>query len=81
MGCKTVHLDGGSAIVCSRGRRQKCSVGLCTRDSVALCDYPVQRKGKPGVPCTGIRYREQSIRIGARGIGIMNSGETWKTNG
>jgi|CXWL01.1.fsa_nt_gi hypothetical protein len=34
------------AIICSRGRRrQKCSVGLCGKDSVALCDYPVERKG------------------------------------
>ena len=46
MECKTVQFDGGSAIVCSRGRRQKCSVGLCGKDSVALCDYPVERNGK-----------------------------------
>ncbi len=42
MPCRNV----GNAIVCSRGRRQRCSVPLCGRDSVALCDYPVERKGK-----------------------------------
>lgn len=47
MGCKTVHFDGGSAIVCSRGQRPKpCTVVFCGRPSVALCDYPVERNGK-----------------------------------
>lgn len=46
MGCKTVHTEHGSMIVCSRGRRQICSVTFCGKDSVALCDYPVERKGK-----------------------------------
>lgn len=36
-----------NAIVCMRGRRPKfCSVGFCNKPSVALCDYPVERKGK-----------------------------------
>ena len=42
MGCEII----GNAIVCSSGkRRQLCSVGLCGKPSVALCDYPVERKG------------------------------------
>lgn len=47
MGCQHVNIGGANVIICSRGRRrQKCSVGLCGKDSVALCDYPVERKGK-----------------------------------
>jgi hypothetical protein len=42
MGCEII----GNAIVCSRGkRRQLCAVGLCGKPSVALCDYPITRKG------------------------------------
>lgn len=48
MACRTFGLaDNSVAIICSRGRRrQKCSVELCGKDSVALCDYPVERNGK-----------------------------------
>ena len=52
MGCEFASIkdadgkDLGLAIICSRGRRQPlCSVGLCGKPSVALCDYPVERKG------------------------------------
>lgn len=45
MGCEII----GDAIVCSRGKRRTlCSVGLCGKPSVALCDYPVERKGVKG---------------------------------
>ncbi len=53
MGCETrqIQLDDGTTgtmMVCSRGQRgERCSVGLCGKDSVALCDYPVERDGKP----------------------------------
>ena len=53
MGCDVVSIKDeggkviGQAFVCSRGRRrQLCSVPLCGKLSVALCDYPVERKGK-----------------------------------
>ena len=46
MGCKTVHFDGGSAMVCSRGRRTVCATPMCGRASLSLCDYPVERNGK-----------------------------------
>ena len=52
MGCETrkITFDDdttGTMIVCSRGqRRQLCSVGLCGKSTVALCDYPVERNGK-----------------------------------
>lgn len=47
MGCEHVKIGNTEAIICSRGRRrQVCSVGLCGRPSVALCDYPVERSGK-----------------------------------
>jgi hypothetical protein len=49
MGCETIKLPGGiTAIMCSRGRRPKpCCVPFCGRESVALCDYQVERNGKP----------------------------------
>lgn len=47
MGCKTVQIGDNAVIVCSRGRRLLCSVPLCGKVSVALCDYPVERNGKP----------------------------------
>lgn len=47
MSCKIGHTAHSGMIICSRGlRRQQCSVGLCGKDSVAFCDYPVERKGK-----------------------------------
>jgi hypothetical protein len=42
--------NGGVAIVCSRGRREPCSVAGCRATSVALCDYPLQGK-KAGKTC------------------------------
>jgi hypothetical protein len=42
MTCDTVKLPNGViAIVCSRGRRQNCSMPRCTRPGTLLCDYPV----------------------------------------
>lgn len=47
MGCKTVSIPGGgTAVVCSRGRRTLCATPMCSRPSVSLCDYPVERNGK-----------------------------------
>lgn len=48
MGCDHIKLPGGgSAIVCSRGRRtQSCHIQGCRGTVVSLCDYPVERKGK-----------------------------------
>jgi hypothetical protein len=54
MGCEHVSFKDEEgrevrAIICSRGRKPKsCSVPFCGNASVALCDYPVERKGKPG---------------------------------
>jgi hypothetical protein len=42
MGCESFRASDANVIICSRGRRrQLCSVGLCGKDSVALCDYPL----------------------------------------
>ena len=68
------------AIICSRGqRRQKCSVGLCGKDSVALCDYPVERKGVK-TTCDSpmcARHRHpvpnEPMSIGVKGIGTMSN--------
>lgn len=47
MACRIVYGVGVNTMICSRGnRRQVCSVSLCGKDSVALCDYPVERNGK-----------------------------------
>src|SRR5215472_4977136 len=48
MPCEFVKFpDGTTAIVCGpRAGRARCQVPQCGQDSVALCDYPVQRKGK-----------------------------------
>jgi len=50
MGCQYVNIKGHDAIVCSRGPRRvkPCAVPLCGKPSVALCDYPVERKGRAG---------------------------------
>lgn len=48
MGCEHIKIGDAEAIICSRRRRPApCSVGLCGRPSVALCDYKVERNGKP----------------------------------
>jgi hypothetical protein len=40
---------GGAAHLCVRGgRRPRCSVPGCDRPQAALCDYPVERKGRKG---------------------------------
>lgn len=42
MGCKTVALPGGAtAIVCTRGRRQRHRCGWCTTPASFQCDAPV----------------------------------------
>ncbi len=52
MGCRPISftLPNGSratGIACSRGQKEpRCSVGLCHRPVVALCDYRVLRHGK-----------------------------------
>lgn len=49
MGCEPFKTEGGFGIICSRGRRpQACTVTFCGKPSVALCDYPVERKGIKG---------------------------------
>jgi hypothetical protein len=46
MACKVINLGGSMAVTCGRGRRHICASPLCGRSAVALCDYPVTRKGK-----------------------------------
>ena len=46
MGCEHRSTPEGEMIICSRGRRPVCPVSFCGRSSVALCDYPVERKGQ-----------------------------------
>jgi hypothetical protein len=48
MHCRTIAAGPGmTAIVCGgRQRRTTCSTPACGRDTVALCDYPVMKKGK-----------------------------------
>jgi hypothetical protein len=47
MPCEVIHLPGGgTAIVCSRGRRQRCA---CGKPATLLCDWKV--KGKRSGTC------------------------------
>ena len=63
MGCEFIHGSDGSAIICSRGRRrQLCSVGLCGKDSVALCDYPLGGRAR-GKTCDSPMCERHRHRI------------------
>lgn len=63
MPCRTYknRVDGSTVIACSRGKQPPlCSVPSCGERSVALCDYPVERYGRPvtcdSPMCAGHRH-------------------------
>ena len=68
MACRTIATGPGMfAIACDRGaRRQRCGTPGCGGDCVALCDYPVKRKGKDGTCdaklCESCRVRQPQDR-------------------
>jgi hypothetical protein len=50
MHCRFIRTpDGNMAVFCGpRGPRPRCSVPGCGRPVERECDFPVQRRGKPG---------------------------------
>ena len=49
MSCEFIPTEHGTMVICSRGvRRKGCEVPTCQQLEVALCDWPVTRKGKKG---------------------------------
>lgn len=64
MGCEHVEIEGGVAIICSRGRRRRtCSTPGCGRRVVALCDFRLTG-AKAGKTCDRPLCALCAVRMG-----------------
>lgn len=59
-----VKAGGGQAWICGgRGRRPTCKVPNCGRPQAALCDFPIDRRGKRGT-CDASMCEEHRTKVG-----------------
>lgn len=64
MPCEVVELEGvGRAIICTRGRKRKCSAAFCDEPATRLCDAPLTGK-KAGKTCDRALCTQHAVNQG-----------------
>lgn len=61
---KRVLPDGSVVIVCTSGRRKRCSAPGCSSSASKLCDFPVNVKGRKSRTCDADLCASHAVSVG-----------------